>query len=690
MANHIVKKVTSSTGSLPPVLLDLTQDTVNQSNLSKDETAHNSEGYQITGQMAIEDAEAWAVGTKNGVPVPNTDIQYQNNSKYYASVSGSILQIAGQQAIAAATSANNAHASELAAANSAVISGSYMRVAGEYKDASAASAVISGSYMHIAGEYKEDAEAWADGTRNGSPVPSSDPAYNNNAKYYKDECQSIAGSLTSVLKPKGTCLFADLPSIASSQAGDMWNIEDAFTTTSDFREGAGVAYAAGSNVYLTIDNKWDVLSGSNVVGVKGNAETDFRTGGVNITPANIGYFSASTLSIGGNVPPSQEGDGNKFLKGDGDWANLPVFRGISGSIQSISGMLPAAESGDEDKVFNGRGEWGKRLQIDIVIQNGQYGYINANNEFVDFKSQADIDAAVRDAMVGTATAADVKEGVTFTNSTTSGVVGTFAAQEKEVTAGTSAAFVTPDSGKYLSKVTYNPTPSETKSVNPSTTEKTITPSSGKLLSSVSIGAISPQRSIDQSITGSGIDSSSPFIQTSYGWYPRLSSDVTYARLRMTTAQAQALHKHTATYTPTANSSASDMGGLHNYRYVDTRTVYNLGYNAASVKIAFLGGHPMIGVTSYADWFTTSRAYKYILICGVAINDNTNFYIDITTNNSTVNGKVVSSYNNTTTGGNYGWRVLSKALYYPDVPANVKFQCKGHYGASALAYGVYKD
>lgn len=34
--------------------------------------------------------------------------------------------------------------------------------------------------------YKEDAEAYAVGTRGGTPVTSSDPAYHNNAKYYAD------------------------------------------------------------------------------------------------------------------------------------------------------------------------------------------------------------------------------------------------------------------------------------------------------------------------------------------------------------------------------------------------------------------------------------------------------------------------------------------------------------------------
>lgn len=34
---------------------------------------------------------------------------------------------------------------------------------------------------------EEDAEAWANGTRNGVPVESDDPAYHNNAKYWKDQ-----------------------------------------------------------------------------------------------------------------------------------------------------------------------------------------------------------------------------------------------------------------------------------------------------------------------------------------------------------------------------------------------------------------------------------------------------------------------------------------------------------------------
>lgn len=41
--------------------------------------------------------------------------------------------------------------------------------------------------------------------------------------------------------------------------------------------------------------------------------------------------------------------------------------------------------------------------------------------------------------------------------------------------------------------------------------------------------------------------------------------------------------NTATYTPTVNSSASDMGQYNNYRYVNTTTIYTNGYNSGRTQ-----------------------------------------------------------------------------------------------------------
>ena len=59
----------------------------------------------------VEDAEAWAVGERGGVPVDDTDPTYHNNSKYYATQ-------ASNSAGSAYTSEVNAASSELNAATS--------------------------------------------------------------------------------------------------------------------------------------------------------------------------------------------------------------------------------------------------------------------------------------------------------------------------------------------------------------------------------------------------------------------------------------------------------------------------------------------------------------------------------------------------------------------------------------------
>lgn len=216
---------------------------------------------------------------------------------------------AGQSALAAATSASEASDSETNAATS-----------------------------------ESNAEAWAVGERGGVPVESTDDTYHNNSKYYSEYAQSIADRLPEGFNPKGTITFSQLPSIADSFVGDTWNISDAFVTTSDFRQGAGISVDADSFVYLTLDHQWDVLSVKlgGVQGVKGNEETTYRTGNVNLTPANIGALATDGDSKNNTVT---------FTSSDDDATTEKTSDGFTSVATMASGETHASLFQKISKMF---------------------------------------------------------------------------------------------------------------------------------------------------------------------------------------------------------------------------------------------------------------------------------------------------------------------------------------------------
>lgn len=110
----------------------------------------------------------------------------------------------------------------------------------------------------------------------------------NSSKYYYEQAKQISESFSGALKPMGTITYSALTQLTQISSGDMYNISDQFTTTDQFKEGAGNIIPAGSNVYRTSDNKWDVLAGTPVTGIKGENETTYRRGNVNITRTNLG------------------------------------------------------------------------------------------------------------------------------------------------------------------------------------------------------------------------------------------------------------------------------------------------------------------------------------------------------------------------------------------------------------------
>ncbi len=116
-----------------------------------------AENLEVEVEEQVERAEAWAVGTKGGVPVEEGDPSYQNNSKFYKEQ--------------AATSATNAATSESNAATSE-------------SNASGSASSASASSLK--------AEGYAVGTQNGTPAESGEPYYHDNSKFYKEQAATSA------------------------------------------------------------------------------------------------------------------------------------------------------------------------------------------------------------------------------------------------------------------------------------------------------------------------------------------------------------------------------------------------------------------------------------------------------------------------------------------------------------------
>lgn len=91
--------------------------------------------------------------------------------------------------------------------------------------------------------------------------------------------QEVDSKISSAYKAAGSVAFADLPEADEAHVGYVYNVEDKFTTTEKFVEGAGKKCSAGTNVVIVVGDaegeyKYDVLSGfvdtSNFVEKDGN------------------------------------------------------------------------------------------------------------------------------------------------------------------------------------------------------------------------------------------------------------------------------------------------------------------------------------------------------------------------------------------------------------------------------------
>jgi hypothetical protein len=245
----------------------------------------NATAAKKSADSASESASNASASAKTATDAATSANTSETNAKKSADSASNSATSASLSETNAKKSADNASASENSASNSATsasTSENNARVSADSASESASNASISETNA------KKSADSASTSASSASTSAGNASESETNAKKYYEQTKSISESFAGTLRPKGTVTFANLPSVSLAETGDMYNVSDEFTTTTDFAEGAGNTIPLGSNVYKNSDGKWDVLAGSPVTGVKGSEETAYRRGNVNITKENIG------------------------------------------------------------------------------------------------------------------------------------------------------------------------------------------------------------------------------------------------------------------------------------------------------------------------------------------------------------------------------------------------------------------
>lgn len=133
----------------------------------------------------------------------------------------------------------------------------------------------------------------------------------------------VASQIGAAYKAKGSIAFANLPAPGSGYQGFVYNVTDAFTTTSSFVEGSGRSYPAGTNVVCVNTTgstwAWDVLTG--MVDLSGKQDKITASGILKgdgaggVTAASSGTDYVAPEALGGYVPTSRKVAG-KALSSD--------------------------------------------------------------------------------------------------------------------------------------------------------------------------------------------------------------------------------------------------------------------------------------------------------------------------------------------------------------------------------------
>jgi hypothetical protein len=307
------------------------------------EDTDNSKYYSQQSSDSATESKSYAIGGTGTRTGEDTD-----NSRHYS-----------QQAASSASSASKSESNASSSASTASTKASDASTSASNAKTSETNAKTSETNAKTSETNAKTSETNASGSAtsaSGFATSASESA--DGAKKYYEQCKDISDSFSGALRPMGTVTFANLPSVSSASEGDMYNVSNEFTTTTDFKEGSGYTQPAGTNVYKTADGKWDCLAGTPVTGVKGNSESSYRRGNVNITAANIGlgnvgnFKAVSTVASQGLTDTEKSnartniGAGTSSFSGSyNDLTNKPTV-----ATQSANGLMSSTDKKTLDDV----------------------------------------------------------------------------------------------------------------------------------------------------------------------------------------------------------------------------------------------------------------------------------------------------------------------------------------------------
>ena len=235
-----------------------------------DDAILSSDYYNI---IAAQIAAAIEAGKKVDAAIAATETattaaETATNAKTDAENAKAAAESAKSAAESAKTSAESAKTTAVNSANTATNAKTAAENAKRSAENSASSSETS---AQNAARDAEDAEAWAVGQRNGVNVPSTDPAYQNNAKYYKDLAQAASGGGVLSVNGKTPNDSGTVTLVASDiNTSSGGSVETALSNKAGKSTGVSVTLSAS---YWDADAKTQTVS---VAGVTATANGSMR------------------------------------------------------------------------------------------------------------------------------------------------------------------------------------------------------------------------------------------------------------------------------------------------------------------------------------------------------------------------------------------------------------------------------